>query len=131
MKRNRGTLFPRRYFRIPFEKPVEFSILKYNRRYIAHLSTKRGPGKGHDIGEDGLSFVSPYSLPVDMVLRVVFELPDIGEQRILARVVRSGPVDAGFLTAVQFLNLHGQRKERLRDYIASETRKSYRFLKFL
>lgn len=129
--RNRGILYPRKYFRIPFENAVEFTILKFNRRYITHLSTKRGPGTGHDLGEDGLSFVSDYSLPPDMVLRVMFNLPEFGEQRILARVVRSSSVNSGNLTAVQFLNLHGIRKERLREYITNETKKNYRFLKFM
>lgn len=127
--RNRTVLFPRRYFRVPFKGPVEFRILKYNRRYISHLSAKRGPGSGHDLGEDGLSFISPYSLPDDMILRIDFELPGIGAQRILAKVVRSSYIDTGYLTAVQFLNLHGPRKEVLRDFITDETRKNYNFLK--
>ncbi len=129
--RNRTSIFQRRYFRIPFDNPVEFRVLQYNRRYLAHLSAKRGPGRGHDIGEDGLSFVSLYTLPLDMVLRVVFDLPGYGEERILARVVRSTQVDSGFLTAVQFLNLNGPRKENLRNFITSETKKNYRFLKYL
>lgn len=129
--RSKGSVFPRRYFRIPFNYPVEFSILKYNRRFVNHLSTKRGAGSGHDLGEDGLSFISQYSLPPDMVLRVVFSLPGFGEERILARVVRNTPVENGHLTAVQFLNLHGPRRDKLRSYIIGETKKNYRFLKRL
>ncbi len=129
--RNRASLFQRRYFRVPFNGPIEFQILKYNRRYVTHLSSKYGPGRGHDLGEDGLSFISPYSLPVEMIVRVDFELPGFGRERILARVVRSRPVEAGYLTAVQFLNFHGPRREKIRNFITSETRKNYRFLKYL
>ncbi len=124
-------LLPRRYFRIPFDRPVDFTILKYKRRYITHLSAKHGPGKGHDLGEDGMSFISQYSLPEDIVVRVVFQLPGFGEQVILARVIRNGQIDYGYLTAVQFLNLHGSRRDKIRNYIAGETKKNYRFLKHL
>ncbi len=129
--RDRTSPFPRRYFRIPFFNPVEFRVLKYKRRYLSHLSGKRGLGKGHDLGEDGLSFVSPYSLPAEMILRIDFVLPDLGEERILAKVVRNSLVESGYLTAVQFLNLHGPRRDKLRSYITSETRKNYRFLEHL
>jgi len=129
--RNRNQLFQRRFFRVPFDNPVEFQILKYHRRYISHLSAKRGPGRGYDLGEDGLSFISRYSLPTDMVLSVEFELPELGKERILAKVVRSDVVESGHLSAVQFVNLHGSRKDILRQYIASETKKNYIFLKYL
>ncbi|WP_418792468.1 PilZ domain-containing protein [Phosphitispora sp. TUW77] len=128
--RKKTNLLPRRYFRIPFERPVDFTILKYKRRYITHLSTKYGPAKGNDLGEDGMSFVSQYSLPEDIVVRVVFELPGLGEQSILAKVIRNRQVDSGYLTAVQFLNLHGARKDKLRNYIADETKKGYQFLQY-
>ena len=128
--RNKKNLFPRKYYRIPFHHPVDFRILKYRRRYITHLSAKRGPGKGQDLGEDGMSFISEYRLPVDIVLRVVFVIPADGEQHILAKVIRSDISESGYLTAVQFLNLHGPRREKLRNYIADETKKSYNFLKY-
>lgn len=126
----RTSFFQRRYFRIPFEKPVEFSILKYRHRNIAHLSEKKGPARGRDLGEDGLSFISSYCLAVDMILRLVFKIPS-GEKRVLARVVRTTPVENGFLTAVQFINIHGPRREELKSYIANETKKSYKFLKYM
>ncbi len=129
--RKRAPLFERRYFRVPYNGTIEFQILKFKRTYITHLSSKYGPGQGHDLGEDGMSFISPYSLPVDLIIRVDFELPDFGRERILARVVRSRQVDSGYLTAVQFLNLHGHRRDTLRSFITSETRKNYRFLKYL
>ena len=129
--KGKSALFKRRFYRIPFNNPVKFQILKYNRRHITHLSSKSGPGQGHDLGEDGLSFVSPYSLPYEMVIRVVFDLPESGEQRILAQVVRNSPLESGYFTAVQFLNLNGVRKERLKEYITGETRKNYKFLKYL
>ena len=129
--RNRNQLFQRKFFRVPFGNPVEIQILKYRCRYISHLSAKRGPGRGYDLGEDGLSFISRYSLPTDMVLSVEFELPELGKERILAKVVRSDVVESGHLSAVQFVNLHGSRKDILRQYIASETKKNYMFLKYL
>ncbi len=128
--RNKTNLLPRRYFRIPFDRPVDFTILKYKRRYITHLSAKHGPGKGKDLGEDGMSFISQYSLPEDIVVRVVFELPGYGDQHILARVIRNKQIDSGYLTAVQFLNLHGPRKDKLRNYIARQTKENYKFLKY-
>lgn len=129
--RGKGPIFQRRYFRIPFDAVIEFNILKYNKRVATHLSSKRGLAQGHDLGEDGLSFISQYNLPIDMVLRVVFELRGLGEERILARVVRRSHTEAGFLTAVQFINLNGPRKEKLRNFIAGETKKNYKFLKRL
>ena len=128
---NRGSFFKRRFYRIPFKNPIEFMILKYRHRNIAHLSAKRGSANGFDFGEDGLSFVSPYCLPEDMILRVVFDLPEFGEKRVLAKVVRSTSFDEGYLTAVQFLNMNGPRKEEFRKYITGETKKSYKFLKYL
>ncbi len=124
-------MFERRYFRVAFNYPVEFQILKYNRRYVRHLSSKRGLGVGHDMGEDGLSFLSPYSLPAGMILRVNFELPDSGPEQILAKVIRCSQTASGYLTAVQFLNLHGSRKEKLRTFIVNETKKNYTFLQYL
>lgn len=129
--KNRAAVFQRRHYRVPFDCPVEFQILQYRRRNINHLSSKRGPACGHDLGEDGLSFISDYLLPVDMIIRVTFQLPDCGEQTVLARVVRSVPAGTGYLTAIQFLNFDGPRKDRLRLYITRETRKNYKFLKYL
>lgn len=127
--RTKGPIFQRRYFRIPFLQKIEFNILKYNKRVVTHLSSKTGFAQGHDLGEDGLSFISQYNLPVDMVLRVVFDLPGFGEERVLARVVRPSPSEKGYLTAVQFINLNGPRREKLRNFIAGETKKNYKFLK--
>lgn len=129
--RGKGTFYKRRFYRVPFNNPVKFQILKFKRRHITHLSSKSGHGLGHDLGEDGLSFISSYSLPAELIIRIVFELPDKGEQRILAQVVRNTPVESGFLTAVQFLNLHGTRKDRIRDFITCETRRHYKFLKYI
>lgn len=126
----RSSLFQRRFYRIPFKNNVEFSILKYRHQNIAHLSSKKGLAVGHDLGEDGLSFISPYCLPVDMILRVVFTLPK-EERRILARVIRTKPSGSGYLTAVQFINFNGNRREELRNFIANETKKSYKFLKYI
>lgn len=129
--RAKGPIFKRRYFRIPFDQVVEFNIIKYNTRPVNNLSSKKGLAQGHDLGEDGLSFVSQYKLPIDMVLRVVFDLKDFGQERILARVVRRNQTEAGYLTAVQFLNLNGLRKEKLQNYITGEAKKNYKFLKRL
>jgi hypothetical protein len=129
--RNKNSLFDRRFYRVSFEQPVEFRILKYNYRYITHLSAKKGPGTGRDIGEDGLSFISTYCLPVDMILRVDFELPGTGEQGVLARVVRSIETNSGYLTAVQFLNLQGPRKDKLREFIIDRTKRKLKFFKYI
>lgn len=126
----KSSFFQRRFYRIPYNNPVEFSILKYRHQNIAHLSSKKGLAVGNDLGEEGLSFISPYCLPVDMILRVVFTLPK-GEKRILARVIRTKLSANGYLTAVQFINFNGNRREELRSYIATETKKNYKFLKYI
>lgn len=126
----RSSFFQRRFYRIPFNNPVEFSILKYRHQNIAHLSSKKGLAVGQDLGEEGLSFISSYCLPVDMILRVVFSLPK-GERRILARVIRTNLSDSGYFTAVQFININGNRRDELRNFIATETKKSYKFLKYI
>lgn len=122
--------FQRRYFRVPFNTPVEFNILKYGHQKLAHLSTKKGTGLGHDLGEDGLSFITNYCLPVDMIIRIIFNLPN-GERRFLARVVRTQACDRRYLTAVQFINHNGIRREDLRTFIIGETRKQYKFLNYI
>lgn len=124
------SLFHRRFFRVPFNKPVEFNILKYRHKKLAHLSAKTGTGLSRDLSEDGISFTSNYRLPADMVVRIVFHLPP-GERQFLAKVVRTHPQGKGFLTAVQFINLQGTRREDLRSFITSETRKQYKFLKYI
>ncbi len=131
MKNRKMGLHPRIHYRISTEFPVEFYIMKYKRRNVAHLSGKMGLGDGRDIGEGGLSFISPYLLPVDMIVKLAFELPEIGVERMLARVVRSQQVDSGFLTGVQFFNLPNYRRERIRNFVTGQTRKQYEFLSYL
>jgi len=123
-------LYPRNHFRIPLDFPVEFYVMKYKRHNVAHLSGKKGFARGRDIGEGGLSFVSPYFLPVDMIVRLAVELPDTGVERLLARVVRSEGVDDGYQTGVQFFNLPGYRRERIRSFVISQAKKQYRFLRY-
>lgn len=110
---------------------MEFYIMKYKRRNVAHLSGKKGLGQGKDIGEGGLSFISPYLLPVDMIVRLAVDLPESGVERLLARVVRSERDNGGYLTGVQFFNLAQTRRERIRNYVINQTRKEYKFLRYL
>ncbi len=126
----KNSFFQRRYFRVPFNTPVKFNILKYRQQKLAHLSTKTGTGLSRDLGEDGISFISGYRLPVDMIIRIIFHLPQ-GERSFLARVVRTQPLGKVNLTAVQFVNLNGTRREDLRSFIISETKKQYKFLKYI
>ncbi len=124
-------LFPRTHYRIPMDFSVEFYVMKYKRRNVAHLSGKRGLGQGRDIGEGGLSFLSAYLLPIDMIVRLAVELPETGVERMLARVVRSERVDAGFLTGVQFFNLAQYRRERIRSFVTGQIKNQYKLLRFL
>ncbi|MFZ5641226.1 MAG: hypothetical protein ACOY4Q_11155, partial [Bacillota bacterium] len=79
----------------------------------------------------GHSFVSPYLLPVDMIVRLAVELPETGVERMLARVVRSERFSGGYLTGVQFFNLANTRQERIRNFVVSQAKKQYNFLRYL
>jgi c-di-GMP-binding flagellar brake protein YcgR len=131
MKTRKNGLYPRLFYRTTAKFSVEFYIMKYKRRNVAHLSGKKGLGQGQDIGEGGLSFVSPYLLPVDMIVRLAVELPENGVERMLARVVRSERVSGGYLTGVQFFNLANTRQERIRNFVVSQAKKQYNFLRYL
>ncbi|GAB4262374.1 PilZ domain-containing protein [Thermincola ferriacetica] len=122
------TVYPRRYFRIPADMSVEFNIMRFQKRDVKHLMDKKGFGQCRDLGEDGLSFVSQLKLPIGMVLRVTLHLPHLGDERVLARVVRCEPVTEGNLIAVQFFNINDRRREKVRAYIAEEAKKQYKFL---
>lgn len=131
MKSRKTSLSERIHFRIQVEFSVEFFIMKYKRRNVTHLSGKKGHGQGRDIGEGGLSFVSPYLLPVDMIVRLAVELPESGFERMLARVVRSERENSGFLTGVEFFNLPQHRREHIRNFVINQTKKQYKFLRYL
>lgn len=131
MKFRKTSLSSRIHYRIPLEFPVEFYIMKYKRRNVAHLSGKKGHGEGKDIGEGGLSFVTPYLLPVDMIVRLAVELPDSGVILVLARVVRSERENSGYFTGVEFFNLGHYGREHIRDFVINQTKKHYKFLRYL
>lgn len=111
--------------------PVEFNIMRFNKRNVNHLRGKTGVGHTRDIGEDGLSFISSLKLPVGMLLRITLCLPDMQPERVLARVVRCSPVNEGFLTAVQFFNFNDHRRDKIRNFVAEETKKKYKFLSYI
>lgn len=132
MKSRKTSLSQRIHFRIPAEFTVEFYVMKYKRRNVTHLSGKKGLGLGQDIGEGGLSFISPYLLPVDMIVRLSVDLPEYGIEPLLARVVRAGrTTTGGYLTGVQFFNLPPKRREHIRNYVINQAKKQYNFLKYL
>lgn len=121
----------RNHFRIKIQIPVEFLVVKYLDQSVEHLKEKQGKGAIHDLGEGGLSFYCPLSLPIDMVIRLRFFLHNIGEYSELCRVVRVRSVGNRTLIAVKFLSMGGKRRELLRQFIAQEVKRQIRIVDYI
>ncbi|MDA8234227.1 MAG: PilZ domain-containing protein [Clostridia bacterium] len=121
----------RRHHRISVHFPVEFRVVKFGEQDINHLEGKKGLGRTQDIGENGLSFISPLNLPLNMMLRLKFVLPTGHQYWELVKVVRSRPCGNKFLTGVEFINFSGPRRERLSLFIASEVKRNVKLLEYI
>jgi len=121
----------RKHFRMPVHFPLEFRVVKFKDQNVSHLEGKKGLGRTHDLGENGLSFISNLNLPVEMMLRLKFVLPTGHQYRELVKVVRSRSMGQKYLTGVEFINFTGPRRERLRMFIASEVRRNVKLLEYI
>lgn len=121
----------RNHYRMKIHLPVEFRIVKYLDHSVEHLKDKKGIGATHDLGEGGLSFFSSLVLPVGMLIRLRFILPNTGDYNELCRVVEVRNMNNRLLVAVQFVNIAGKRRDNLRQFISQEVKRKVRLAKYL